>query len=50
MNKKVLYGSHVLVLIVGIARDWEVVFCPAVGNGVLADPSMSLKLVKRDSV
>lgn len=50
LNKKVLCGSRILVFVVRVAGNWEVVFCPAVGNGVLADPSVSLKLVKRDSV
>ena len=45
-----LYGSRVLVTVVWVARDWEVIFCPAVWNGVLADPSVSLKLIKRYSV
>jgi hypothetical protein len=46
----VLCGSRILVFVVRVAGDWEVVFSPAVGNGVFTDPSVSLKLVKRDSV
>ena len=43
-------SARILVFVVRVPGHWEVIFSPAVGNGVLADPSVSLKLVKRDSV